>query len=223
MVLRRLPLTGVLCGAVLLSACGPSYNWSHASTLDTIAAYQTFLLKYPNDHHVADAQRRIARLQDDRAWTTAQIASSIPGYEEYLRAEPNGSHAPVAREEVVTRERAAAWQVAQVHETAQSLQQFLNRYPSGPDADEARDRLKTLAGYRAEFARARSERRADRERDALSKRFDKELRHMVVLEPDRNDRDYRITSPPMSEQGASAACETFRHTGRPCAVVQVAS
>lgn len=223
MVLRRLSLTGILCGAVLLGACGARYDWSHASTVNTIPAYQTFLSKYPNDPHVVDARRRIARLQDDRAWTTAQIASSVPGYQRYLRTEPNGSHAPMARDEVVTRERALAWQSVQTHETVQSLRDFLKRYPSGPEADEAHGRLKTMAGYRAEFASARSERFADHDRDVLTKRFGKELPQVVVLEPDKNDRDYRVTSSPMSEREASAACETFRHSGRPCEVVEAAS
>jgi outer membrane protein assembly factor BamD (BamD/ComL family) len=223
MILRRFSLIGILCGSVLLSACGAGYEWSHASTLNTIAVYQTFLSKYPNDSHAVDAQSRIAKLRDEQAWTTAQIASSLQGYQQYLTAEPNGAHAQGAREEIVTREQAAAWQTAQTNETAQSLQGFLIKYPSGSDADEARDRLKAIAGYRAEFGAARSQRRADHERDALTKRFGKELRQVVVVEPDAKDRDYRITSSPMSEQDASAACETLKHAGRPCTVVQVAS
>jgi hypothetical protein len=223
MILRSLSLIGILCGTALLSACGAGYEWSHASTLNTIASYQTFLSKYPNDSHAVDAQSRIGKLQDEQAWTAAQIASSVQGYQQYLTAEPDGAHAQGAHEEIITRERAAAWQTAQTNETAQSLQDFLNEYPSGTEADEARDRLKAIAGYRAEFGAARSERRADHERDALMKRFGKELRQVVVVEPDAKDRDYRITSAPMSEQDASAACGTLRHAGRPCTVAQVAS
>ena len=118
MILRHLSLTGILCGTVLLSACGAGYEWSHASTLNTIAAYQTFLSKYPNDPHAVDAQSRIAKLQDEQAWTTAQIASSVQGYQQYLTAEPNGAHVQVARDEIVTRERDAAWRTAQTNETA---------------------------------------------------------------------------------------------------------
>ena len=223
MILRHLSLTGLLCSVVLLSACGAGYQWSHASTLNTIDAYQTFLSKYPNDPHAVDAQSRIAKLQDEQAWTTAQIASSIEGYQRYLRSEPNGAHVQLARDEIVTRERDAAWQTAQTNETAQSLQDFIHKYPSSAAADEARDRLKMIAGYRAEFGTAHSLRRAERERDAFTKRFPKDLRQVVVLEPDATDRDYRITSAPMSEQDASAACETIQQAGHFCTVVQVAS
>jgi outer membrane protein assembly factor BamD (BamD/ComL family) len=180
MILRRLSLTAMLCATVALSACGAAYEWSHASTLNTIAAYQTFLSKYPNNPHAVDAQSRIAESRDRRAWTTAQIASSIQGYQQYLKTEPNGTHARVAREEIVARERDAAWQAAQTNETARSLQAFINRYPSSAEADEARDRLKLMVGYPAEFKTARSGRQVDCERQVLTKRFDKDLRQVVA-------------------------------------------
>ena len=223
MVLRRLFTTGILCGSVLLSACGPRYDWSHASTLDTVAAYQAFLSKYPTDPRARDARARIAALLDERAWTTAQITSSVQGFQEYLAAEPNGAHVQVARDNITSRERDAAWQATQANVTAQSLRNFIDKYPSSSEADDARARLQTIAGYRAELGSVHSERLAHRERDALEKRFGTHLRHVVVLEPDAKDRDYRITSAPMSEQEASAACEILQHSGRPCTVVRAAS
>ena len=223
-MIRRLHfLTGILCGTFLLSACGPGYEWSHASTLNTVAAYQEFLSEYPTDPHAVDAQSRIATLQDERAWTIAQITSSLQGFQQYLTAEPNGAHVQVARDNIVMRERDAAWQTAQTNITAQSLRDFINKYPSSSEADEAREKLQAIAGYRAELGTARSERLADRERNALEKRFGKDLRQVVILGPDAEDRDYRITSVPMSEQDASAACEILKHSGRSCAVVQAAS
>lgn len=221
MILRRLSL-GILCGTVvLLSACGAGYGWSHASNLNTLAAYQQFLSRYPNDPHAVAAHRRIAEIQDQQAWTRAQIASTVQGYQRYLQAEPTGSHAQEARDEIVTRDRAAAWQTAQGNETPQSLQAFLDKYPSGPEADQARNRLTAIAGYRAEFGTARSQRLADRERELLAKRFGKELRQVVVLKPDGKDHDYRITSVPMSEEAAGEACAPLQLEGRSCTVVQV--
>jgi hypothetical protein len=223
MILRRLSLAGTLSCTVLLSACGPGYEWSHANTLNTVAAYQKFLSKYPTDRHVVDAQSRIATLQDERAWTTAQITSSIQGFQQYLTAEPNGAHVQVARDNIVSRERDADWQTAQANVTARSLRDFINKYPSSAEADEARAKLQAIAGYRVELGSARSQRIADRERDALAKRFGKSLRQVVILEPDAKDRDYRIASAPMSEQDASAACETLQHSGRSCTVILAAS
>jgi outer membrane protein assembly factor BamD (BamD/ComL family) len=145
MILRRLSLTGILCGTILLSACGPGSEWSHASSLNTVPAYQKFLSKYPSDPHAVDARSRIATLLDDRAWTTAQIASSIQGYQQYLTAEPSGKYVQPARDNILSRERDAAWQTAQAHITARSLRDFIDKYPSSSEADEAREKLQAIA------------------------------------------------------------------------------
>jgi hypothetical protein len=225
MMARHLSLSGLICCATLILGCGGSakYEWSQASTMNTITAYQTFLSRFPNDAHAADAKNRIAALQDEQAWSTAQVASTAQGYQQYLSVEPNGAHAQAAREEMATDERVAAWRSVQLNETAQSLQAFLQKYPSGREADLARDKLKMIAGYRAELGMARSQGLADRERDSLSKRFGKDLQQIDVLEPDANSHDYRITSAPMSEHDANAACATVKHAGRSCKVVEVTS
>jgi len=224
MIARRFVLPGLLCCAVLLVACGSAkYEWSQANSLNTIAAYQAFLSKYPNDVHAADANNRIVELKDTQAWNAAQAASSVEGYQQYLTAEPSGTHAQAAREEIVTRERAAAWRTAQTNATVQSLQDFLQKYPTGMEADAARDKLKVLAGYRAELGTARNKQLAERERDTLAKRFSKNFQQVVVLEPDANSHDYRITSMPMSKEDADAACATVKQSGRSCEVIQVTS
>ncbi len=223
MIARPVLLCWLVCCTAALSACGSAkYEWSQATTINTAAAYQTFLSKYPNDEHAADARSRIAALQDEQAWSAAQAASTAGGYQQYLTAAPSGAHAQAARDEIATLERAAAWRAAQTNETPQSLREFLGKYPSGAAADQARDKLKSLAGYQAELGSAHSERLADRERDALAKRFGENLQQVIVLAPDATSRDYRITSAPMSEQEANAACASVKHAGRSCKVIQAA-
>jgi outer membrane protein assembly factor BamD (BamD/ComL family) len=221
---RHLVLPGLLCCAVFLAACGSAkYEWSQANSLNTIAAYQAFVSKYPNDVHAAEANNRIAELKDAQAWNAAQVASSVEGYQQYLTAEPSGAHAQAARDEMVTRERVAAWRTAQMSGTVQSLQDFLQKYPTGAEADAARDKLQTLAGYRAELGTAHTKQVAERERDTYAKRFGKNIQQVIVLEPDANSHDYRITSAPMSKEDANAACATVKQSGRSCEVIQVTS
>jgi outer membrane protein assembly factor BamD (BamD/ComL family) len=224
MMARRIALlAALLCSAALLAACGSAkHEWSQADSSNTIAAYQTFLSKYPNDVHAPDAKSRIAQMQDEQAWSTAQAASTLQGYQQYLTAKPSVAHAQAAREEITSRERSAAWQILQANETVQSLQNFLQQYPTGPEADRARVQLKTFAGYRAELAIAHSRRLADRERDALAKRFRKSFQQVVVLEPNAASHYYRIASSPMSEQNANAGCVSVKHIGRSCQVIQTA-
>jgi outer membrane protein assembly factor BamD (BamD/ComL family) len=221
MIDRRLSLPALFCCAAILTACGSAkYEWSQANSINTVAAYQEFLSKYPNDAHAADAKSRIAGLQDEHAWLTAQAVPSAQAYQQYLTAEPNGGHVQAARDEIATRERSAAWHTAQTNSTAQSMQEFLQQYPTGPEADRARARLKELAGYRAELGTAHTQQLADRERDALAKRLGKIFQQVVVLQPDANNHDYRIVSSAMSEQDVNVACASVKHAGRSCKVIQ---
>ena len=218
MIDRRLSLLGFFCSAAILAACGSAkYEWSQASSMNTVAAYQTFLSKYPNDVHAADAKSRIAGLEDEQAWATAQKAPTVQSYQQYLTDEPNGQHAQAARDEITSEQRSAAWHAAQANEPPQSMQDFLQQYPTGPEADRARDKLKELAGFRAQLGTAHSQQLADRERDALAKRFAKTFQQVVVLPPDANNRDFRIASSAMSESDANAACASV---GRSCKVIQ---
>lgn len=212
----------VYCAVALVACSSPSAEWSKATAANGIAAYQGFLSKYPNDVHAADAKSRIAHLEDEAAWKTAQTASSVEGYRQYLSSEPNGEHAQAALEEITFLDRAAAWQVAEGHGTVDSLQGFLQKYPSGDEADRARDELKQLIGYRAELGTARTPEAADRKRQELAKRFAKALPSVVVLEPATKGRDYRITSGPMSERDANAACANLAHARQACKVIRSA-
>jgi hypothetical protein len=207
-------------GSVLAAACAsPSSDWSHAGELNTVAAYQQFLTKYPNDAHAAEAQNRIAALQDDQAWNTAQIASTLEGYQQYVTAEPNGAHVSAARDEITARQRTAAWTAAQTANTADALQAFVDKYPNSTEADTARDRIKSMAGYRAELATTRSETRANHERDTLARRFAKDLPQVIVVPPVAGAREYQVDSSPMSQQDAAAACASVRRAGQSCTVI----
>jgi outer membrane protein assembly factor BamD (BamD/ComL family) len=221
--MNRARLYWLICCAAALAACNSAkLEWSKATTADTIPAYQAFLSKYPNDAHVIDALARIVSLQDAHAWSTAQVASTTAGYQQYLTSEPNGAHAQAARDEISTRERAAAWNTAQTDGTLKSLTDFLQKYPTGPEADPAREKLKILTAYRAELGTAHSQRAADRERKALAKRFSNDLQNVIVLTPNTNSPEYRITSAPMSEQEADAKCASLKHERQSCKVIQVA-
>jgi hypothetical protein len=203
-----------------LAAChSANYEWSQATTINTIAAYQEYLNRYPNGVHVVDAQSRIAALQDEGAWNKAQVASTVEGYQQYLSSEPNGTHAQAAQDEITSRERAAAWRSAQTTNTAQAFQDFLAKYPSGLEADQAHNKLNTLFSFRAELATAHNPKLADRKRDEIEKRFGKQITQIVVLEPDATTHDYRIASGQMSEQDANTACDNVKQAGGTCTVI----
>jgi hypothetical protein len=216
-------VTPILACALALAACSPGWEWSHATSQNTISAYRQFLSKYPNDAHAADAHKRIAAFEDDKAWTQAQVISTVDGYHRYLTVEPNGAHAQVARENITSRERAYSWEVLEAgKETPAALEDFLEKFPTGAEADLARGKLAMLVGYRADLGSFSSRRGAERERARLARRFKKALPQVVILQPGPRDSEFRITSLPMSEQQANGVCAHVASAGSYCEVIQSA-
>jgi hypothetical protein len=222
MVVRR-SLLAVCCVGPLAACHSPQSDWERATRANTVAAYQTFLTQHPSDARDEQARLRIGQLKDEQAWNQAQIASTAEGYQQYLAAEPQGAHAPEARDQIASRERAAAFEAAQKANTAEALQAFVKKYPNTGEADEAGAALKRLEAYRAELATAHSRRDADRERRELAKRFGKALPEIVILDPDPSAPEYRITSAPMTEQEADAACASLKASHQRCKVIQPGS
>jgi hypothetical protein len=212
----------LLVGPVsVLAACHSGQSdWAAATKSNTVAAYQTFLKQHPNDPHDTQARERIGQLEDEAAWNQAQVASTVEGYQQYLATEPQGAHAQEARDQVVSRQRSSDLQKAQQANTAEALQAFIQKYPGTDEAEQARTALDHLASYRTELASAHSRSAADRERRELARRFAKELPQVVVLTPDASAPEYRVTSGPMTQQDANAACQTIMAAHHSCKVIQ---
>ena len=131
-----------LLTAVMLLACSsPAADWNEATSQGTAAAYQSFLTKYPNDPHAADARKRFQSIQDGEAWINAQTTNSVDSYQQYIAAEPQGAMVQQAHNQITALQRAAAWQEAKNAGTAPALQAFLQKYPEGAEADQARTQL----------------------------------------------------------------------------------
>ena len=211
-----------LCGALTLAACGTAQkDWTNASTVDTVSAYQAFLDKHPKDEHAQQAQTRIAALQDDVAWKTAQGGNSTDSYQAYLQAEPNGTHAQAARDAMMGLDRANAWKTAQSAGSAAALQAFLQKYPQGSEADQARQKLAAIrSNYRAELGHYHNERAAQRKRSELQSRFSKVLVEVDVVPPDSANKEFRVMSGLMDRQDASSACTSLKRDHQPCEVVK---
>src|SRR5579862_4990571 len=102
-----------LLTAVTLVGCSdPAADWSVATGQGTAAAYQTFLNKYPNDPHAADARQRVESIHDGEAWIAAQTANSVASYQQYIATEPHGVMLKAAQDQITAIHRTADWQDA---------------------------------------------------------------------------------------------------------------
>ena len=124
---------------VLVAGCHSAQSdWEKASSLNTIAAYQDFLNKHPNDERATEAKAMIRQQEDNDAWDIARHEGSVVAYQGYLEKYPQGAHAPAAKTAMIDINRAADWKTAQSGDAA-AVQAFLNKYPAGAEVDQAKE------------------------------------------------------------------------------------
>jgi len=218
--LKNLTLGLSLLSAVALVACGSSQgDWNTANTAGTVAAYQQFLNKHPNDQHDAAARQRIQTLQDDQAWKSAQTTNTVESYQGYVTAQPNGAHVQDAQQRIAGFESASAWQTAKTTGTEAALQDFLQKYPQSTEADQARTALQQLT-YVVQLGAYRSSSLADKARAKLQDRFGKDLQNVVVVPPAGKSKIYHVASANMTQDQAKSACMMLKKAHERCEVVK---
>lgn len=99
---------GSLLGLALAGCSHESADWKAATAANTPDAYQHFVTQYPKSEHDADANARIAQLQEVLDWQAATGADTRPAYEQYLARHPEGPNAQEARIRVENFAQAAA-------------------------------------------------------------------------------------------------------------------
>lgn len=216
----RLLIPVLACVGAVLTACNTAENdWNKATAANTMVAYQAFLQQHPGDKHADNAQGRILGLKDEQAWSNAQTVNTIAAYHGYLTAESGGVHAGEAKYQLTALQRANDWKVIPKEASAEVLRAFLTKYPQGLESNEARDKLKEM-DYRVQLADSRSKAEAERKRSRLAWKYGQILHEVVVLPPSAPDTMFRITSGPMSQASATAACTTLEHEHQQCKLVQ---
>jgi hypothetical protein len=210
---------GVLTAGTLVACSSSESDWNQANTQGTVAAYQDFLTKHPNDPHDAAAQQRIQTIQDDQAWMTAQNGNSLQSYQQYLASEPMGAHAQDAQTQITNLQRAADWQQAKSTNTEAALQAFLQKYPSGAEADQAKAQLEQL-DYVVELGTFSSNDAATKAQSKLQDKFGNDLQSVVVVPPTGKSKAFHVASAGMTEDQAKAACASLKKQHQRCEVAK---
>jgi hypothetical protein len=214
-----------LCVAVvaLLAGCSQAASdWKKADSQNTIAAYQQFLQQHSDSEHASVARERVAAMQDDEAWTAAKATNTVDAYQNYLASQPKGLHSGEANTQITDLKRAAAWKVEQAANTESSIGDFLSQYASGPEADAARAQLQKLQTekYRVRLGSFHDVAQAEKARGDMQTRFASELHQVVVVPPSGSDKLTHVSSGPMTEDDAKAACGSLKKLHQRCEVVK---
>ncbi|WP_088344200.1 MULTISPECIES: DnaJ domain-containing protein [Rhodomicrobium] len=131
--------------------------WRATREAGTVAAFQAYLVGYPNGHYADDAEERIAALEaeisgrkkETTAWSKARQTGTREAIQSYIQAYPKGRHTDDAKRRLAalnTREEGLrkedeAWAKAQKEKTRKGYFAYLNAYPNGRYASQAQQSL----------------------------------------------------------------------------------
>lgn len=77
-------------------------EWKEARSVDTIAAYQIYLQKYPSSRYAFQAKLRHTTLKEDLSkWEIAQKKNTIKGYADFIKENPDSSYSEKAKAKIV--------------------------------------------------------------------------------------------------------------------------
>ncbi len=115
--------------------------WAQAETTHTIEAYKTFLAKFPESVHAAEARRRIIDLR----WAAVRKSDKPLAYRTFLSEFPtdDNPYSQQARERLAKLEE-PVWKACIAEDTLNAYADYLEAYPQGRYATEARQRGKDM-------------------------------------------------------------------------------
>lgn len=203
-------ILGVLCSALLLTACsGDKDDWRAAQAADTSLAYSHFINQHPESSHIADARSRGSALAVTEAAAmivgdtpAAAVVSPAPveGAILVAAAPPAGVAAPVA----------APAQPAPVAAP-----------PPKPVAVPAKPSPAKASGYGAQIGAFSSLAKAQAQWQTLEKRFSRELAgssHQIAQGKAGSKAVFRLKVPQPSQAAAKALCSRLAAGGQSCVV-----
>lgn len=166
MTIRILFLTLTLTLA-LIGCDRQGAQWEEAQQEDTVAAYQSFVERYPDSPEAEKARNRIQTLRAEQAWTDARQRNTAEAYRGFIEEHPQAEAAEEARARLQTLERESRWQALADSEDIKALRAFADKYAGSPEAALARERADELeAKAQIEAERAAQERELQRQREA---------------------------------------------------------
>ncbi|MFU8878503.1 MAG: SPOR domain-containing protein [Wenzhouxiangellaceae bacterium] len=245
MIIRILCLTLTLA----LVACDrQGAHWEEAQQEDTVAAYESFVERYPDSAEADQARSRIETLRAEQAWTDAQQRDTLAAYRGFLQAHPEAAAADQARARLQTLERESAWQDLSGSEDIGALRAFADDHAGSPEGERALARAEELEA-RAEAERRAREQQQQRERELEAQRraeqgshrvqlavvgtqeqADAGIEHLrqrlgevlgdVGLEAQPTNGRFRLVTAPMSGEQAAEMCQALKQRGQDCLVRQ---
>jgi outer membrane protein assembly factor BamD (BamD/ComL family) len=132
----------------IMASCAVKKDYEHATSINSIAAYERHLRAYPKSKYKEDVNKKLYSLYDEKVWREALSANTISAYKNYLSRYPDGRYVLNAKSNIgkieLQNKIDSAWRTATFTNTIEGYQSFIKSYPNSQYVSEARSKIKNL-------------------------------------------------------------------------------
>jgi hypothetical protein len=184
---RIIVVPWILAGFIAVACSGQESEWDRAQREDSLAAYESYLARYPASPHAAEARAALDGLHEADAWSRAERLATPEAWQHFLGEFPDN------------------------HNAAKARQRLIDFIPPAPKSADGRYVVQ-LGAYSTEAAARAGLARAAREHaGALSG-----VGLRVIAPRDAADSIWRLRTDPLAEAPARDLCATLRGGGVDC-------
>lgn len=108
-------------------------DWKTAQSVNTVAAYNDFLSKHPQNSHIAEVKKAIDVLD----WNDAKSKSTVEAFNGYLLKNAQGKYAAEAKSSIENLD----WKAAQAKGTVESYEAYIRSHGESANTPTARELL----------------------------------------------------------------------------------
>lgn len=123
--------------SISLSFAGPKRDYRKALELNTIFAYEVFIIKHPDNERIQDINKRLDTLYYKKAKNT----NTIESYNEYLRKFPSGC---IFKNEALYNIESLEFSKSVQRHSLDSYNSYLIKYPNGKYVYKAKRNIETI-------------------------------------------------------------------------------
>lgn len=106
----RPDIISILGGKEITAKIEEEKAYQRAKEANTIAAFKSFLTKYPDGEYAEEAGATLQQLQEKSTWAVANESDAVKDYESYLSQYPNGKYAAEAKKRILKLEADARYE-----------------------------------------------------------------------------------------------------------------
>lgn len=137
-ILRFIKYAGVLvCLASILSGCATTEkDWHIAKRMNTVAGYESFIIKHPDSDFEKQAHLQIIK----KKWDLAAKQDSRKAYNDFIKENPEGEYSQKA----AARIQEIDFKQVKTENTIEACKKFLETYPESPKKGKVQEQLSGL-------------------------------------------------------------------------------